>query len=81
MSQRSVEHVLGRLVTDEGFRERFFKDPLAATVTIGATLSASEVDALKRVPRSVLSQLADHLDGRICRLHLGVAETIPEYQP
>jgi hypothetical protein len=80
MSQRSVEYVLGRLVTDEGFRDRFFKDPLTATVVIGATLSAREVDALKRVPRSMLSDLADRLDGRICRLHLGSTETIPEYQ-
>lgn len=81
MSQRGVEQVLGRLVTDEGFREAFFSNPLSASVVIGVTLSASEVDALSRVPQTVLDELADRLDGRICRLHLGRTETIAEQQP
>jgi len=81
MSQRGVEQVLGRLVTDEGFREAFFRNPLSATVVIGVTLSPGEVDALARVPRADLQELACRLDDRICRLHLDLTETFAEQQP
>ena len=70
MSQRSVERALGKLVTDEGFRERFFRDPEPACLVAGLHLTAAERAALTRVPRSVLVQLATRLDDRICRLHV-----------
>jgi len=78
MSQRAVEQVLGKLVTDEGFREEFFRNPLSASAGIGVRLSADEVDALSRVSRAALSDLAGRLDDRICRLHLGPTDSCAE---
>ncbi len=70
MGQRAVEKTLGRLVTDEGFRDRFFRDPQGATLRIGAELSSEELDALTRIPRAALASLCACLDDRICRLHI-----------
>jgi hypothetical protein len=49
MSQSNVERVIGRLVTDEGFRRRFFEDPVSAirqVVESGFELNACEAQAL-----------------------------------
>ena len=70
MSQRSVERTLGRLVTDPGFREAFFRDPIAAGLRIGADLTREEIDALLRVPLAALAEFSVQLDDRICRLHI-----------
>lgn len=70
MSQRAVERTLGKLVTDEGFREEFFRDPVSATVHAGLELTAEELDALFRIPRAALVALGARIDGRICRLHV-----------
>ena len=70
MSQRVVEQVLGRLVTDEAFREAFFRDPDAATRAYARELTAAEIDALRQVPRGALATLCDRLDDRICRLRI-----------
>ena len=67
MSQRVVEQVLGRLVTDETFREAFFRDP-AAAAAYAPELTQAEMDALRQVPRSALAILCERLDDRICRL-------------
>jgi hypothetical protein len=81
MSQRAVEQVLGKLVTDEGFREEFFRNPLLASTGIGVGLSADEIDALSRISRAALSDLAGRLDDRICRLHLGPTNSSLERRP
>ena len=79
MSQRAVEKTLGRLVTDEGFREQFFRDPPSASLRIGVELSAEELEALVRVPRSALASLCACLDDRICQLHIP-RQAAPEEQ-
>jgi hypothetical protein len=68
MSQRSVERALGKMVTDEAFRADFFLDPWRASVIAGLDLLAYEVEALLKVPRSLLDRLSADLDDRICRL-------------
>ena len=78
MSQRAVERTLGRLVTDEGFRDRFFRDPDGACLHIGAELSGQELEALKRIPRPALADLSAKVDDRICRLHIASEPVVEE---
>ncbi len=73
MSQRAVERVLGRLVTDETFRKSFFHDAAAALVADAADLTDDELDALRRVPRDAVKALCARLDDRICRLSVPAA--------
>ncbi len=68
MSQPSVERVLGKLLTDEGFRAAFFRDPWVASRSVGLELAAEEVDALRNIPARELVQLCRRIDDRICRL-------------
>ncbi len=70
MSQRDVERTLGRLLTDQEFREEFFLDPARACLTLGLQLTPQEVEALLRVPRPAVASLGDRLDDRICRFHI-----------
>ncbi len=70
MSQRGVERILGKLVTDRGFREGFFQDPSKAVPHIGVDLSPEEIDALSRIPPQALDDLYRKVDDRICRLHI-----------
>ena len=67
MTQQAVEHALGKLLTDENFRERFFENPGAASWEAGLALSPIELEALSRVPRTALARLHDDLDKRISR--------------
>ena len=70
MSQRDVERTLGRLLTDEGFQEDFFRDPARTCLLLGIQLAPQEVEALLRVPRAGLATLGARLDDRICRLRI-----------
>ena len=70
MSQRAVERVLGRLVTDEAFRSLFFRDTRLALIPYAQDLTSNELDALRQVPRGALAALCAGLDDRICRLSL-----------
>lgn len=72
MSQRVVERAVGKLVTDEGFRDAFFQNPKTASLQAGLELSAEELDALARIPRPALAALSARLDDRICRLHIAL---------
>ena len=74
MSQRDVERTLGRLLTDQGFRDDFFLEPARACLVLGLQLAPQEVEALLRVPRSALASLGARLDDRICRLHIQQGE-------
>ena len=70
MCQAAVERTLGKLVTDETFRARFFRDPVTASFSAGLDLSRAELDALSRVPVESVLQFSACLDDRICRLLL-----------
>jgi hypothetical protein len=74
MSQRDVERTLGRLLTDEGFRDEFFLEPGRACLPLGIQLAPHELEALLRVPRPMLASLGARLDDRICRLHIQRSE-------
>jgi hypothetical protein len=70
MSQRGVERALGKLVTDEGFRELFFAEPESAALRLGVDLSPQELAALRHIPITALTDFSHRLDDRICRLHV-----------
>ena len=68
MSQHAVERTLGKLLTDESFRERFFTTPRETVWAAGLRLSDIEMAALSRLSRSALRSFSAGLDPRICRL-------------
>jgi hypothetical protein len=70
MSQRDVERTLGRLLTDDGFRQDFFLNPARACLALGVQLAPHEVDALLRLSRPRLVSFAGELDDRIRRLYI-----------
>ena len=81
MSQRSVERTVGKLVTDQGFREEFFRNPAGASLHIGVELTREETDALLRIPISALVDLYARLDDRICKLHISKEPVAQELHP
>lgn len=70
MSQPAVEKAVGKLATDEAFREAFFLDPARASLAAGLELSPCELEALRRIPPDALHHFSERLDDRICRLKL-----------
>ncbi len=73
MSQRTVEAVIGRLVTDEGFRRRFSEDPAAAIddlVANGIALTPVERRALLEIDAAACEQFADRVDPRLQKVCL-----------
>jgi hypothetical protein len=77
MSQHAVERTLGKLLTDESFRERFFTAPQVAALQAGLRLSDIELTALSGLSRSALCSFSAGLDPRICRL-FPESESSPE---
>jgi hypothetical protein len=67
MSQAAVERTLGKLITDDVFRERFFADPAVVSFHAGLELTSAELDALSRLPKKALARLSALADDRICR--------------
>ncbi len=70
MSQRAVERALGKLVTDDEFRRRFFHAPAEASRDAGLDLTPGELEALARLPSSALARFSARVDDRIRRLPL-----------
>ncbi len=68
MSQDAVERTLGKLLTDESFRERFFTTPRETVAAAGLRLSDIELSALSGLSGSALRSFSASLDPRICRL-------------
>ncbi len=68
MAQRSIEILIGRLVTDEAFRSAFLSDPtttLMAFVDCGFELTPVETAALHATPAELWEQIAGHVDPRL----------------
>lgn len=73
MAQRSIEILIGRLVTDEELRERFVVAPLETLrfeQQQGLELTAAELDALLASPLSLWTRLAALLDERLQKASL-----------
>jgi putative modified peptide len=65
MSQNNVERLIGRLVTDEAFRDRFAKDPEAAMQALvdqGIELTVYERYSLRCVNLRALEAFANTIN-------------------
>lgn len=68
MAHRVVEALIGRLITDEQFRQAFLRHPdttLAELRERGLELTHTEVAALMSTDRSVWAESAGRLDPRL----------------
>lgn len=73
MSQKFVEHVIGKLATDEEMRLRFRRAPretLEAVVGTGDALTTVEIEALAGIDPTLLDRFADSLDSRLQRVRI-----------
>jgi DNA-binding CsgD family transcriptional regulator len=65
MSLKTVQLIVGRLVTDEEYRLTFLSDPTRALTMLrdqGVELTAAELDALVRTDRTLWSDAAARID-------------------
>ena len=84
MSQRNVEQVIGRLVTDEGFRRRFAADPRAAVSELiegGLHLNSCEVRGLTALDPERVARFAAAIHPCIQKVELTAPDADVENQP
>ena len=65
MSLKTVQLIVGRLLTDEEYRRNFSSDPIRALTTLrdqGVELTSAELDALIRTDRTLWSDAAARID-------------------
>jgi hypothetical protein len=74
VTQHAVERALGKLLTDENSRDRFFANPANASWEAGFTLSPIELEALSRLSHEALARFSEGLDKRISRPCLDPAQ-------
>jgi hypothetical protein len=73
MSQRNVELLLGRLLTDAELRRQFVRAPHAVIEEFrrqGWELTDGEVDALSATDATTWSEFASHIPSRLRRCSL-----------
>ena len=74
MSQRNVETLIGRLVTDDVFRAIFILDPVAALTQFtesGYELTPMEIRAIKATDSRLWTRTAEQIDARLQKVSLG----------
>ena len=80
MAHRNIEGLIGRLITDEGFRNEFLRDPektLLALRDHGLELSRTEIAALLNTDRSLWARTGDAIDPRLQKASLKNDAAIP----
>ena len=73
MTQRYIEVVIGRLVTDEDFRQTFVRDPhtaLAELLARGTHLTHAEIAALVATDTRLWGRVAEQVDPRLQKASL-----------
>ena len=74
MSQKTVQLLIGQIVTDEDLRLRFVRQPLETLTALrdqGIDLTTSEIEALLETDRQLWNSTAARIHPRLqrCRLH------------
>ncbi len=64
MSRQAIEQALGKLIMDVGFRDAFFRDPMAASLAAGIHLTDQERRVLGRIRPGALAAFQRYLDGK-----------------
>ena len=70
MSQKCVQQLIGRILTDEELRQRFVAEPLETLTTLrdqGIELTAGEIEALVETDRQLWSTAAARIHPRLQR--------------
>ena len=78
MAQRTVEVVIGRLITDEEFRAEFLDRPHASLRELsdrGMRLNATEIAALVDTDPALWAEVADAIDPRLRKASLGARDS------
>jgi hypothetical protein len=73
MSHRTIERIIGRLLTDEELRFKFTRSPKRTLVELGEQgweLTGIEVDALLAMEIRLWSEVAARIDPRLQRCSL-----------
>ena len=73
MTQRTMEIIIGRLLTDEDFRETFLNNPqltLGELLDHGAELSLAEMAAIVGVDSKLWVRVAEQIDPRLQKASL-----------
>jgi hypothetical protein len=68
VAHRSIEILIGRLITDEAFRQAFINDPAAALARFtesGYLVTELEAAALTSIHRDVWHDIAQQIDPRL----------------
>ena len=73
VTERFIEQVIGRLVTDEEFRREFAADPMTACAALpqrGTPMTAEETAAILATDLALWERAAEELDPRLQRASL-----------
>ncbi len=85
MAQRSIEILIGRLITDEAFRSAFHRNAPATLTRFmesGYELTPVEITALRATPADLWERVADRIDPRLQKASFTRTASIdPEEEP
>ena len=73
---KTVQLIIGQLLTDEEFRLRFLRDPFETLFRLrdqGYDLTAAEIEALARTDRTLWTDAAERVDRDLRRSGFGEA--------
>jgi len=67
MSQKGVEGLIGRLVTDRDLRRRFFQEPAGICANGRFDVTVREIEAILALEEAEVEEFSRKLDSRIVR--------------